>query len=165
MKISILIALVFFGTVFVAGPVAAQSPFPVTTYHYDTLRTGWNNHETILTATSFPSNFTMLANVGLDDQVDAQPLFVPGLTIAGGTHDVVYVATEHNTIYAIDASSGTILKSTNLGSDVPHSLGCRNNGPSVGITATPVIDVAAKALYVIACVKGPPESMNSTPSI
>jgi hypothetical protein len=56
----------------------------------------------------------MLVNVGLDDQVDAQPLFVPGLTIAGGTHDVVYVATEHNTIYAIDASSGTILKSTNL---------------------------------------------------
>jgi PQQ enzyme repeat len=87
------------------------------------------------------------------------------LAIAGGTHDVVYVATEHNTIYAIDASSGTILKSTNLGSDVPHPLGCRNNGPSVGITAAPVIDVAAKALYVIACVKGPPESMNSTPSI
>jgi hypothetical protein len=100
----------------VAGPVAAQSPFAVTTYHYDALRTGWNNHETILTATSFPGSFGMLKTVALDDQVDAQPLLVPGLTItagpfAGSTHDVVYVATESNTIYAIDAK--TVPKNTN----------------------------------------------------
>jgi hypothetical protein len=108
MKKASFIALLFFGTIFVAGSAAAQSP-AVTTYHYDNLRTGWNNNETILTATSFPSNFRHQLTVMLDDQVDAQPLIVPGLSIAGVTHDVVYVATESNTVYAIDASSGAIL--------------------------------------------------------
>jgi outer membrane protein assembly factor BamB len=159
MKKSTLIALVFFGTIFVAGPVAAQ--FAVTTYHYDALRTGWNNHETILTATSFPGSFGMLKTVPLDDQVDAQPLLVPGLTItagpfAGSTHDVVYVATESNTIYAIDASSGDILLSPKLGSPVPTPLGCLNNGPNVGITGTPVIDLTSHTLFVIAYVAGSP---------
>ena len=45
---------------------------------------------------------------GLDDQIDAAPLVVPGLTIAGGVHDVVYVETQSNTVYAIDASTGAI---------------------------------------------------------
>ena len=59
------------------------------------------------------ASFGLLHNVPLDDQVDAQPLLVPGVTITAGNqqgkHDVVYVATEHNTIYAIDAESGTVL--------------------------------------------------------
>ncbi len=98
----------------IAGDPRTGSPLPpqpvaVTTYHYDTLRTGWNNHETTLTATNFPSTFGILQTVTLDDQVDAQPLIVPGQTIAGGTHDVVYVATESNTVYGIDASSGAII--------------------------------------------------------
>src|ERR1700731_1700974 len=114
------IAVTFFGMFFVRGLLAA--PEAVTTYHYDNLRTGWNNNETTLTATSFPTTFRLLHTVVLDDQVDAQPLLVPGLTIAGGTHDVVYVATENNTIYAIDASSGTILLKTSLGSPVPSPL-------------------------------------------
>jgi len=134
--------------VFSSGPVA------VTTYHYDNLRTGWNPQETTLSAASFPTNFGVLHTVALDDQVDAQPLLVPGLTIAGGTHDVVYVATESNTIYAIDASSGAILLSKNLGAPVPTPLGCSNNGPNVGINGTPVIDPVAKTFYVIAYVKG-----------
>jgi hypothetical protein len=91
----------------------------------------------------------------LDDQVDAQPLIVPGRTIAGGTHDVVYVATESNTIYGIDASSGAIILQRNLGSPVPAPLACNNNGPNVGINSTPVIDLSANALYVIAYVNNP----------
>ena len=69
-------------------------------------------------------------------------------------HDVVYVAAESNTVYAIDASSGAILLSRNLGAPVPTPLGCINNGPNVGITGTPVIDLATKTMYVIAYVNG-----------
>ena len=137
------------------GSPPPPQPVAVTTYHYDTLRTGWNNHETTLTATNFPSTFGILQTVTLDDQVDAQPLIVPGQTIAGGTHDVVYVATESNTVYGIDASSGAIILQRNLGSPVPAPLGCTNNGPNVGINSTPVIDLSANTLYVIAYVNNP----------
>lgn len=161
-----IITLGLFVTVLVMGSTtqivmgATPSPVAVTTYHYDNLRTGWNQHETTLTASSFPGNFGILQTVTLDDQVDAQPLIIPGLAIAGGTHDVVYVATESNTIYAIDASSGAILLSRNLGDPVPTPLGCNNNGPNVGINGTPVINLATQTLYVIAYVNsengGPP---------
>lgn len=158
----LLIAMALLGSMMVAGlapPVArlaAAQPVAVTTYHNDTLRTGWNSKETTLTASNFPSNFGILQTVALDDQVDAQPLVVPGVNIAGGTHDVVYVATASNTVYAIDASSGAILLSRNLGAPVPTPLGCINNGPNVGITGTPVIDLSANTIYVIAYVNGPP---------
>src|ERR1019366_5818832 len=131
-------------------------PLAVTTYHYDNLRTGWNQQETTLSATNFPANFGILHTVPLDEQVDAQPLLVPGMTIAGGTHDVVYVATENNTVYAIDASSGAILLQRNLGTPVPTPLGCTNNSQNGWINSTPVIDPAAKTLYVIAYVNGSP---------
>jgi hypothetical protein len=172
-----LIILALFLALFIAGPAAAQShaaakgrgadrvgpvvvlsdKVAVTTYHYDNLRTGWNPNETMLTAAKFPSPFGMLASVTLDDQVDAQPLIVPNQTIFDGTkHDVVYVATASNTVYAIDASTGAILYSRNLGPPVPTPLGCQNNGPNVGITGTPVIDLATQTLYVIAYVNGFP---------
>jgi len=126
----------------------------VTTYHYDNNRTGWNNHETVLTpANVASSSFGLLYNVALDDQVDGQPLLVPGVNITAGshqgTHDVVYVASEGNTVYAIDAESGTILLSPNFGTPVRYPLGCGNNGPNVGINSTPVIDPATSTLYVI----------------
>ena len=85
---------------------ATGTPIAVTTYHYNSLRTGWNNLETQLSAASFPANFGVLATVAVDDQVDAQPLLLPAQTIAGGTHDVLYVVTEHNTVYALDAQTG-----------------------------------------------------------
>jgi hypothetical protein len=154
-----LIGVVFFAVVVIAaGSVAAQSPVAVSTYHYDNLRTGWNNQETTLTRTNVNSTtFGIIGAVTLDEQVDAQPLIVPNQTIAGGTHDVVYVVTAKNTIYAIDASNGAILLSRNdLGSPVPGPLHCFNSGPNVGITGTPVIDLVAKTLYVIAYVNGTP---------
>ena len=131
------------------APAAAQ--LNITTYHYDNNRTGWNSSETALTQSNVSnSSFGLLQTVTLDDQVDAQPLIVNNETINGGQHNVVYVATENNSVYAIDAQSGQILLQTNLGTPVSWPLGCGNNGPNVGINGTPVIDTSAGVMYVIA---------------
>jgi len=127
----------------------------VTTYHNDNNRTGWNNKETVLTPASVAgASFGLLQNVALNDQVDGQPLVVPGVNITSGSnqgkHDVVYVATEGNTLYAIDAESGTILLKNHLGKPVRFPIGCTNNGPNVGINSTPVIDLTSNTIYVIA---------------
>lgn len=127
----------------------------VTTYHYDNLRTGWDKNEYSLSyLTVTPKSFGLLHTVTLDDQVDTQPLVVPNEITTGsgssGRHDVVYATTENNTVYAINAATGAILFSRNLGSPVPTPLGCNNNGPNVGIDGTPVIDLAANVMYVIA---------------
>ncbi len=126
----------------------------VTTYHYDNNRTGWNSNEPNLTPANVSSSyFGLLASVVLDDQVDAQPLYMPAVNITAGpsqgTHDVVYIAAESNTVYAIDAESGTVLLKPNFGTPVFQPLNCANNGPNVGITSTPVIDPTSKTLYVM----------------
>ncbi len=128
----------------------------VITYHNDAQRTGWNPTETILTpSTVTPATFGVLATVTLDDQVDAQPLVVTNQTINGrGIHTVVYVATEGNTVYAIDASSGAVLLKQNFGTPVRKPLGCRNNGPNVGINGTPVVDLTTGSIYVMTYTQG-----------
>lgn len=138
-----------------AVSLAKKSKFSIVTYHYDNMRTGWNNSESSLTYQSVGSKkFGLLHTVSLDDQVDTQPLVVSDETttrgVNPGLHDVTYVATESNTVYAIDASSGTVLFQQNLGTPVPLPLGCLNNGPNVGIDGTPVIDLNANVMYVIA---------------
>jgi hypothetical protein len=135
-----------------AALLPARGAVNVTTYHNDNARTGWNPSETTLNQSSF-SSFGLLETVTLDDQVDAEPLLVNGETINGSQHNVLYVATESNSVYAIDAQSGQILLQTNLGAPVPYydlPGGCNNNGPNVGIDSTPVIDATAGLLYVIA---------------
>ncbi len=132
----------------------------VTTYHYDNNRTGWNQNESVLTPASVGSpSFGLLQTVALDDQVDAQPLVVPGVLITAGTyqgtHDVVYVATEGNTVYAIDVHSGTVLLNPNFGKPVSRPLKCNNNGPNVGINSTPVVDPGSKTLYVMIYTQDP----------
>src|SRR3984893_19039223 len=151
MKRSAIIGLTLFTAIPVATAPALAQQFGVYTYHYDNLRTGWNPSETTLTPTNVgPTSFGVLAQVALDDQVDAQPLVVPNQQITAGptpgAYQVVYVATEATTIYAIRASNGAVLLSRNLGTPVPKPLNCNNNGPNVGITSTPVIDVAAHTL-------------------
>jgi len=147
-SIAILI-LVTASALFAAGQVA------VTTYHNDNYRTGWNPNETTLTpANVSKATFGLQNTVKLDDQVDAQPLVVPGVMITAGqfqgtVHDVAYVVTENNTVYAIDVHSGAILLNPNFGSAVLTPLGCGNNGPKVGITATPVIDLSSNTIYVM----------------
>jgi hypothetical protein len=135
--------------------VTAYTQTAVTTYHNDNFRTGWNSSETVLTPANVnASQFGALASVTVDDQVDAQPLLVPGVNITAGNkqgkHDVVYVVTGNDTVYAIDANVGTVLLSQHLGSPVPKPLGCGNNGPNVGITSTPVIDTTTSTLYLMA---------------
>ena len=151
MKLASFFGLALGGLV-AAQPTAALTKTSVATYHYDIYRTGWNYTETTLTAANFPLNFGLIGlNTTFDDLIDAQPLVVPGLTIAGGTHDVVYVETQSNTVYAVDANTGVTLLSRNLGAAVPHPVGCFAT-PNVGITSTPVIDLASKQMFVMAYV-------------
>ena len=142
-----------------ASALLAVGQTSITTYHYNNKRTGWNHKETVLTPANVrKTTFGRLQKVTLDDQVDAQPLVVPGTVITAGnyqgTHDVVYVATENNSIYAIDVHSGTVLLSPNFGTPVSLPLGCKNN-PKVGINSTPVIDPSSNTLYVIIYTQDP----------
>jgi len=109
-------------------------------------------------------HFGLVRRVAVDDTVYAQPLIVPEVAIRQGasttTHDVVYVVTENNTIYAIDANNGAILRTRNLGAAVtaiPNS--CNNNGPRVGIESTPVIDLSHHAMYLMAYTEAGGRSM------
>jgi hypothetical protein len=136
------------------GARAADTPVRVTTYHGDSLRTGWNARETVLTPWSVVMNgFKQQNAVTLDEQADTQPLYVAGQAINGqGVHNVVYVATENNTVYAIDGDTGAVLLSRNLGTPVPMSKlpgKCNQNSDVVGITATPVLNVGTEVMYVI----------------
>jgi len=144
--------LIFVATIALSAALASGQT-AITTYHYDTNRTGWNQNETVLTPANVGSSFGFLHHVPLDDQVDGQPLVVPGVTITAGAHkgkhDVVYVATEGNTVYAVDAHSGVVLLSPNFGKPVSWPLGCNNNGPNVGINSTPVIDLTSNTMYVV----------------
>jgi len=139
-----------------AGQLTPPPPtgIDVVTQHYDVQRTGWNSQETLLTPSNIKSaTFGLLHSAAVDDQVDAQPLVLTNQPISGvsGNRTVVYVATEGNTIYAIDASSGAVLLSKNFGTPVPESAigNCNNNAIHIGINATPVIDRAAGTLYVV----------------
>jgi hypothetical protein len=128
-------------------------PPAVTTYHYDVLRTGWDSQERNLTAAN--AGGLRLQHVAFfNGQVDAEPLYVSGVTLGGGdVHDLVYVVTENNWVYAIDAESGAIALRRSLGTPVPESAlpgQCVNNSNAVGITSTPVIDTATGKMYLIA---------------
>jgi len=83
----------------------------VTTYHNDNARTGQNLSETILTTANVAwSTFGKLYTIPVDGRVDAQPLYVPAVTFpAVGTHNALYAASEHGSVYAFDADTGTQL--------------------------------------------------------
>lgn len=140
----------------------------VLTYHYDNTRQGANTNETLLTPANVSTNtFGKLFSYSVDGYVYAEPLIMTNVTIPGqGTHDVVFVTTEHGTVYAFDANdnasaNGGLLWKTNLGiahlSALPE-LGNRYNGggcncmtdiqPEIGVTGTPVIDPTTGTLYV-----------------
>jgi len=134
----------------------------VLTYHNDLARTGENLTETTLTpATVNASTFGQLYSYPVDGETYAQPLYFPGLTLAdGSTHDVVFVATEHDSVYAFDANGGGLLWQTsfidpaNGITPVPaEELGSVSITPEVGITGTPVIDHSTDTLYVVAKTK------------
>jgi hypothetical protein len=121
----------------------------VLTYHNDLLRTGQNLTETTLTPDNVnASGFGMLYSYPVDGQVYAQPLYASGLFIHRVPHNVVFVATEHDSVYAIDADSGTLLWQDSFIDPAngintftqSDALGCGQITPEIGITATPVID-------------------------
>src|SRR5262245_12898707 len=130
----------------------------VLTYHYDNARTGLNSTEFVLApATVTMSVFGKVGFFPTDGKVDAEPLFLAGVAIPGqGMHNVLYVATEHDSVYAFDADSGAALWQVSLlgaGETTSDTLGCSQVVPEIGITSTPVIDRSRGAIYVVAMSK------------
>jgi hypothetical protein len=133
----------------------------VLTWQNDNFRSGQNLQETILTPADVKSaTFGRLFTLGVDGEVDAQPLYVPGLTIPGqGVHNVLYVVTENDSVYAFDADHGTLLKQISIlvAPEVPSDdHGCGQVTPEIGITSTPVIDPHSGphgTMYLIAMTK------------
>jgi hypothetical protein len=122
---------------------AAQTD--VLTWHNDVARTGQNLTESLLTpARVSPTTFGLLANVSVDGKVDAQPLYVSALRVNGqGIHNVLFIATEHDSVYAADADTGKIYWKKSMlssGETTSDSRSCGQVIPEIGITATPVID-------------------------
>jgi hypothetical protein len=121
----------------------------VLTYHNDLARTGQNLSETTLTTANVnTASFGKVGNLSVDAGVDAEPLYVSNLSVAGSAHNVVYVATENDSVYAFDADTFTQLwQVTVLGTNETASdnRGCGQVSPIIGITSTPVIDRSAGA--------------------
>ena len=149
------------------GLPTAHAQTSVTTQHYDIARTGANTNETILTPSNVNiSSFGKLFSYPVDGYVYAQPLYVAGVTLgagtlqAGTTHNVAFVVTEHDTVYAFDADNNSGPNANPLWSvsligagenTVPsNDLSCADIVPEVGISSTPVIDLSTNTIYVVA---------------
>jgi hypothetical protein len=161
-----LLALAWFSFPFAS--LFAQTPVPVLTWRYDQTHQGQNTNETLLTpANVTPTTFGKLFTLKVDSTMYAQPLYVPGLTMSDGhVHNVVFLATENDSLYAFDADSNggadaaPIWKVTLL--DAAHGAGAGATsipyktaygqgdiGPTIGITGTPIIDPTTNTMYVV----------------
>ena len=156
----------FSGTLLLAWTVIGTSmvhaQVSVLTWHNDNARTGQNLQESTLTPSNVNSStFGRLLTLTVDGKVDAQPLYVPLVVFPGaGPHNVVYVVTENDSVYAFDADNGSLLKQVALlqgTGEVPSdNRGCGQVTPEIGITATPVIDPLAGphgTIYLVAMSK------------
>lgn len=129
------------------NPVAPTNAVKVLTYHNDIARTGQNLAETTLTPANVnPTAFGKLGYFSVDAAVDAEPLYVSNLTVAGSQHNVLFVVTENDSVYAFDADTFaplwqvSVLGANETASD---SRNCAQVAPIMGITSTPVIDLQA----------------------
>src|SRR5713226_8707721 len=154
------------GVVFLLLVTLCYGQVSVLTQRNDPARDGLNANETALTLSSVSvGNFGKLFNLPVDGYVYAQPLYVPNVVIPGnGTHNVVYAATQHDSLFAYDADGQTLQP---LWKDDLAAMGCPNSWtctpvpdsanpgtsdvvPEVGITSTPVIDPSTRTIYVMA---------------
>ncbi|HJS92243.1 MAG TPA: PQQ-binding-like beta-propeller repeat protein [Steroidobacteraceae bacterium] len=145
------------------GP-SGSTPPPQPTTHTDVVtyqdnpgRTGANLTESLLTPANVnSSSFGLLRVLSVDGKVDAQPLYLGQVAIAGATHEVLYVATEHDSVYAFEPRTGATLWHVSLlapGESPSDNRGCGQISPEIGVTSTPVIDRSAGAhgaIFVIA---------------
>jgi hypothetical protein len=148
----------------------APANVSVTSFHYDPSLTGENLQETALTPTNVnATNFGKLANVAVDGYVYAQPLYMANLMIGGQPHNVVFVATEHDSLYAFDvindpsATTGVRLNqlwqrsfinpASGINTVPSGDVGSTDIVPEIGITGGGVIDPATNTLYVVAKTK------------
>ena len=141
---------------------SAHAVQPVLQRGYDANVSGANLAEvTLNTSNVAPSSFGLVFKLPVDDNIYAQPLYVPNVAIAGqGTHNVVYVATMSDSLYAFDADTGVKLWADNFASSVGATpvpiakfafSGNRNIVGNLGILSTPVIDPSTNILYLVAC--------------
>src|ERR1039458_1292482 len=161
---AIILSGLIFLVAFIAGITVGYAQVSVTTWHFDNAHSGANTNEMILTPKNVNrSSFGKLFTQSVDGAVTGQALYLPSVSIPSlGVHNVVYVATMHNSVYAFDADSATGANSSPLWHTnfllqnvmpVPISLqGCggTTRWTEVGIVSTPVIDPVAGTLYVVA---------------
>ena len=148
-----------------SSTVAVTDLAGVFTYHNDLARDGANLQEYALSSSTVKTaTFGKLFACSVDGAVYTQPLWVPGLNIGGGIHNVIFVATQHNSLYAFDADAspcvkywqvslidtlhgGTAGEKSIVWQDVGYCYG--DVYPEVGVTGTPVIDPATSTIYVV----------------
>ncbi len=141
-------------------PIGASAQVDVLTNRNDLERTGANLKEAVLTPANVNTRrFGMLFKRVVDDQVYSQPLLATNVKIAGGWHDVVYVTTVNNSVYAFDANDATAsVPFWHVNFGTPASLhdadfGCTDINGNMGIIGTPVINAQKSTLYVVALTK------------
>jgi uncharacterized protein (TIGR03437 family) len=145
--------------------LALNAQTAVLTYQYDNTRAGANSGEAVLTSANVnPASFGKLFAHAVDGEVYAQPLYLPNVTVPGrGAHNVVYIATEHDSVYAFDADNDAASNTSPLWSvsflgqgvtPMPAAdTSCGQITPEIGITGTPVIDGASGTIYLVATTK------------
>jgi len=154
---------IFGCTILSLASISSPAQVAVATYHNDNYRSGANTSETTLTAANVNvQSFGKVLTLPVQGYVYAQPLYVPGVSIGGQLHDVLYVATEHLQVYAFDAQSGqqlwhnSFMQDLAFGSVMPVTsmeVSCDDLIPEVGITGTPVIDLSTNIMYLVTKVK------------
>src|SRR5882672_2694515 len=134
----------------------------VPTQHNDNTRSGWNDNETALTTSNVNvQQFGAVFTLPVDDQVYAQPLVVGHVSVGGGDHNVVYIATVNNTLYAYDGDDGRLYWQRGFTApgmrppthtDMTGACGgsYQDFSGNIGIVGTPVIDAARGTMYVVA---------------